>query len=823
MTAPTDSSLSGTTSSTERIVDVELTDEMQGSFLEYAYSVIYSRALPDARDGLKPVQRRIIYQMAQMGLTPEKGHVKSARVVGEVMGKLHPHGDSAIYDALVRLAQPFSLRIPMVDGHGNFGSLDDGPAAARYTEARLRPEAMAMVKDLGEDVVDFVPNYDNQLTQPSVLPSALPNLLVNGASGIAVGMATNMAPHNLDEVVQATRYLIEHPEASLDEIMALVPGPDLPTGGTIVGLEGIREAYETGRGSFKTRATVSTEHVGPRKVGLVVTELPYLVGPERVIEKIKDAVNAKKLVGISDVTDLTDRHHGLRLVIGIKSGFDPDAVLQELYRLTPLEESFSINSVALVDGQPQTLGIRQLLQVYIDHRLSVTTRRSRHRLEQRLNRLNLVEGLLVAIADIDEVIQIIRSSDDAGAAKTRLHEVFSLSEEQIEYILELRLRRLTKFSRLELESERDALHSEITHLRTLLSSEASIRSTVSQELQDIAEAFGTPRRSKLSGLEIAPARIKPQEGDLEIADAPCVVVVSASGKIARIALDDQGLLPPAARSPHDALMGQVSTHLRGRIGVVTSMGTLHSVVPMDLPEISARTPAPSQGVSLREYLGLGATDGQVVGVCSVEDEGTLFLGTAAGVVKRIKLAGLPERPQYSLIALKEGDQVVGASICEDDANIVVVTTSAQLLHFSAQLVRPQGLSAAGMTGISLAEGARVCFAGAVNPSLADVITVSGSTEVLPGTEAQRIKRSPLKDFPPKGRATGGVRAHSFLKGENTITLAYVGNNPLAMGPKGLSVEIPQEHSKRDASGTLVAGPSTHLGHALLPVEGGSKG
>ncbi|MFM1953521.1 MAG: hypothetical protein RL187_730, partial [Actinomycetota bacterium] len=334
MTAPTNTT--ETSSGDERIIDVELTDEMEGSFLEYAYSVIYSRALPDARDGLKPVQRRIIYQMSQMGLVPEKGHVKSARVVGDVMGKLHPHGDSAIYDALVRLAQPFSMRVPMVDGHGNFGSLDDGPAAARYTEARLRPEAMAMVQDLGEEVVDFVPNYDNQLTQPSVLPAAFPNLLVNGASGIAVGMATNMAPHNLGEVIDAARLLLRKPEASLKELMKLVPGPDLPTGGTIVGVKGLVEAYETGKGSFKTRATVSVESIGPRKSGLVVTELPYLVGPERVVDKIKDSVNSKKLLGISDVTDLTDRHHGLRLVIGIKSGFDPEAVLQELYRLTPL-------------------------------------------------------------------------------------------------------------------------------------------------------------------------------------------------------------------------------------------------------------------------------------------------------------------------------------------------------------------------------------------------------------------------------------------------------------------------------------------------------
>src|SRR5215203_5154326 len=459
----------------ERIQDVDVSAEMEGSFLEYAYSVIYSRALPDARDGLKPVQRRILFQMSEMGLLPARGHVKSARVVGDVMGRLHPHGDTAIYDALVRLAQDFTMRVPLVDGHGNFGSLDDGPAAARYTEARMRAAAVAMCEGLDEDVVDFVPNYDNQLTQPEVLPAAYPNLLVNGASGIAVGMATNMAPHNLMEVVQAARHLIEHPDATLDDLMEFVPGPDFPSGGTIIGLAGIRDAYATGRGAFKTRAKVRVENITARKVGLVVTELPYLVGPEKVIEKIKDGVNAKKISGISDVTDLTDRTNGLRLVIGIKTGFSPEAVLEQLYRLTPLEDSFNINNVALVDGQPQTLGLRDLLSVYIAHRVRVVTRRSEYRLARRRERLHLVEGLLMAILDIDEVIQVIRMSDDADAARTRLQEVFDLSQLQAEYILELRLRRLTRFSRIELEAERDLLLSEIAQLEELLASDSRIR------------------------------------------------------------------------------------------------------------------------------------------------------------------------------------------------------------------------------------------------------------------------------------------------------------------------------------------------------------
>jgi DNA gyrase subunit A len=787
---------------------------MEGSFLEYAYSVIYSRALPDARDGLKPVQRRIVYQMAQMGLNPEKGHVKSARVVGDVMGKLHPHGDSAIYDALVRLAQPFTMRIPMVDGHGNFGSLDDGPAAARYTEARLRPEAMAMVQDLSEDVVDFVPNYDNQLTQPSVLPAAFPNLLVNGASGIAVGMATNMAPHNLVEVIAATRHLLDHPDASVEDLMEHMPGPDLPTGGTIIGREGIKDAYTTGRGSFKTRATVSIEPVGPRKTGIVITELPYLVGPERVIEKIKDAVNNKKLTGISDVTDLTDRHHGLRLVIAVKSGFDPQAVLQELYRLTPLEENFSINSVALVDGQPQTLGIQEILRVYIEHRVSVTTRRSRHRLDQRNKRLHLVEGLLVAIVDIDTVIQVIRASDDTAAAKSALQERYNLSDEQTEYILELRLRRLTKFSRIELETERDQLQAEIAELTSLLGSSDLIRHTVSRELAEISDAYGTPRRTVLSEHQPGLVSAKPVIADLQITDAPCDVLVSVLGAAARVEWPDARALPSPKRTPHDALIAHVSTRLRGAVGAITSTGSLHIFEPMDLPVLDPTNVQLAQGVLLSEYLGLSATDGDIVGVVGLDDEPTVMLGTKRGVVKRVTLAGLPDKTQHTIISLKDGDRVVGAELAPDQHHLVLVTDQGQLLHFESSLVRPQGLAAGGMTGMNVPEGSKVVFAGACEPSHAEVITVSGSSSVLPGTEAARVKRTPLTEFPAKGRATGGVRAHSFLKGEDTLLAAFVGEAPLAIGPRGHAVDLPVETAKRDASGALIDGVLGGIGSAL---------
>jgi DNA gyrase subunit A len=673
---------------------------------------------------------------------------------------------------------------------------------------------MAMVADLDEDVVDFVPNYDNQLLQPSVLPAAIPHLLVNGASGIAVGMATNMAPHNLGEVVEALRHLIDHPDAALESLMAFLPGPDLPTGGTIVGLEGITEAYETGRGSFKTRATVSVENVGPRKTGLVITELPYLVGPERVIDKIKDAVNSKKLTGISDVTDLTDRHNGLRLVISLKSGFDPQAVLAELYRLTPLEENFSINSVALVNGQPQTLGLKELLEVFLEHRVAVVTRRSVFRLDQKTQRLHLVEGLLIAMTDIDQVIQVIRSSDDVAAARTRLQEVFSLSLEQTDYILELRLRRLTRMSTIELETERDALREQIAHLKALLADSELIRRTVSDELAAMSEAYGTPRRSVLSGATAPVARAKPTVANLEITDAPCDVLVSASGKAARVVWPEGAVPGPSSRSAHDALLARTSSRLRGSLGALTSAGNMHVFQPMDLPELDPTRPQLAEGVSLHEFLGLGQSDGTIVGVVSLDDSPTVMLGTAAGIVKRVSLSGLPEKTHHNLIALKDGDTVVGAGIAGDDTHCVFITSTGQLLHFPATAVRPQGPSASGMAGIALGEGAGVMWAGALSPKDATVITVSGSSQVLPGTEAVRIKRTPLAEFPSKGRATGGVRAHTFLKGEDVLVRAFVGKTPLALGSKGVPLELDLPEAKRDASGALAPESPEAFGEAL---------
>ncbi|MFM7029705.1 MAG: DNA topoisomerase (ATP-hydrolyzing) subunit A [Micrococcales bacterium] len=786
----------------ERIQDIDLRDEMQASFLEYSYSVIYARALPDARDGLKPVQRRIVYQMGEMGLRPDKGHVKSARVSGEVMGKLHPHGDGAIYDAMVRMAQPFTLRVPLIDGHGNFGSLDDGPAAARYTEARLSPAALLMNQDLDEDVVDFKPNYDAQLTEPEVLPAAFPNLLVNGSAGIAVGMATNMAPHNLREVVAAAIHLLNHPNCTIDDLMEHLPGPDLPTGGIIVGLDGVREAYETGRGAFKTRARVSVETVSPRKQGIVVTELPYLIGPEKLIEKIKEGVNNKKLQGISDVTDLTDRNNGLRLIIELKTGFDPQSVLELLYRYTPLEDSFSINNVALVNGRPQTLGLRDLLGVYLAHRIIVTRRRTKNRLGKRQARLHLVEGMLKAIVNIDEVIRIIRSSDEVEQARTGLMSSFQLTEIQAEYILELRLRRLTKFSKIELETERDSLRAEIAQLEHLLADDSALRALVARELEDVAEKAGDERRTTLitDAGAISTPTSKKAAVSAELADTPCQVVLTASGMVARsgIATETAG---SGKRRKHDAIRASFASTTRSDVGFVTSKGRMLRIHVGDLPS-SGEAFEPGLAQNAKSFLGL-PKDEHVLNVIELKEDVQLALGTKQGVVKRV-LADYPVKDEFELISLKPGDAVVGAAPATDADELVFVTSDAQLLHYPAEQVRPQGRPAGGMAGISVSDNASVIFFGVISDKeSAVVLTAANASDVIPGTDPGSGKVSSLAEFPGKGRATGGVRAQRFIRSEDQLYFAYAGSSLGALAADGRPIELPEDLAKRDASGTLL--------------------
>lgn len=787
----------------EQITDIDVGDEMRHSFLEYAYSVIYARALPDARDGLKPVQRRILFQMSQMGLRPDRGHVKSARVVGEVMGRLHPHGDSAIYDALVRMAQPFTLRMPLIDGHGNFGSLDDGPAAMRYTEARLAAAALPMTASIDEDVVDFVSNYDGRESEPIVLPAAFPNLLVNGASGIAVGMATSLVPHNLGEVIAAAKYLLDHPDASLDTIMTFIPGPDLPGGGVILGLDGIREAYETGRGSFKVRARSRIEQVTARKRGIVVTELPMNVGPERVIERIKDLVLAKKLQGISDVVDLTDGNQGLNLVIEVKNGFHPEAVLEELFRLTPLEDNVNINAVALVDGQPRTLGLLDLLTVFLDHRRDVIRRRSEFRRTRAMDRLHLVEGLLIAIIDIDEVIELIRASQDAAAAKQRLIEVFDLTDIQADYILDMPLRRLTKFSRIELETQADELRSAIESLTLMLEDESVLRDALRDELSAVAGEHATPRRTLLSEYSAPVQRTE----SLEITDEPCVVLLASTGLIARTTDVHIDANANTQRGKHDVITSRALATTRGDVGLVSNLGITYRVSVMDIPGIPpvAGIPSLAAGAPIGAFLDTKAGE-HIIGLLPLDGQTSLTLVTSAGRVKRVVPDHPSNKPQWDVMPLQEDERCIAAMPLVEElvekTDIVLITTDAQVLRFPASAVRAQGRSAAGMAGIRCSDGATVVGAGLVERGRdAVLVTVAGSSTSLPGTDAGMVKVTDLAVIPVKGRGTAGVRGHRFRKGHDIVLCASAVHAPArAASAAGVAIPLPDPDHKRDGAG-----------------------
>ena len=864
--------------------------EMKQSFIEYSMSVITARALPDVRDGLKPVHRRILYAMNESGIYPNRPHKKSAWTVGEVIGKYHPHGDSAVYEAMVRLAQWFSMRTPLIDGHGNFGNIDgDGAAAMRYTESRLAKPAMELLRDLQKDTVDWQPNYDESLAEPVALPARFPNLLVNGSQGIAVGMATNMATHNLGEVVAAAKHLMRHPDATLEELMRYVPGPDWPGGGVIVGRKGIREAYETGRGALTTRSVTHIENVTARKKAIVVTELPFMVGPERVLERISEGVKNRKLDGISGAIDLTDRHNGTRLVIEIKTGFDPNAVLAQLFKHTPLQDNFTINNVALVNGRPHTMGLKEMLQVWVDHRRVVIRRRSEFRRKKALERLHLVEGLLLAMVDIDEVIQVIRSSDDAEAAKTKLIAVFDLDEIQAQYILDLRLRRLTKMSRIELEAERDDLKRRIEELERILASDEALDGVVIDEMDDAVAKYGTPRRTVLldedeegnltpvvahgdDGVSAnamaaaraaatvssaaadvaAAAKAAKKAGDenatasaLQIDDEPCAVMLSATGLIARTSEDAverwENRSASDGRAKDDQIVSMFRTSTRSSYGLVTSAGRLVLAHVVELPKVSADGPlSVTGGVKAEELLGMTENTDPIRGerviaaidMPSTDDDGQLVplaLGTRNGVVKRWNRESPTTMDSWSVIDLKDDDEVLAAAEARDEDRLVFVSTDSSLLTFEAKNVRPQGRTAGGMAGIRLAEGCSVAaFAvvpdgkvtwnyeegenGLFSASGAVVLTVAGDSEALPGTENGAAKVTPLEMYPTKGRGTGGVRSQRFLKGQDTLILAFVGAYPLhASTQSGAPVELPKPDMRRDGSGTDLSAPIAVVG------------
>ncbi|MFP4512032.1 MAG: DNA topoisomerase (ATP-hydrolyzing) subunit A [Acidimicrobiales bacterium] len=738
------------------VIDTPVTDELSESFLAYSMSVITSRALPDVRDGLKPVQRRILFAMYSMGIRPDTPTRKSARVVGETMGKYHPHGDAAIYDALTRLGQDFGRNVTLVQPQGNFGSLDDPPAAARYTECRLTPAAMDMLGEIDEETVDFRTTYDGENDEPVALPAVLPNLLVNGVSGIAVGMATNMAPHNLSEVYEAIKVVMtkRRPKPTIDELMDALPAPDFPSGGIVID-DGLREAYRTGRGSVRVRARAEIAQVTARRQGIEITELPYLVGPERVIAKIKELMLVGKLSGIAEVKNLTDRHHGMRIQIECKTGVNPRAVLTELYRLTPMEETFGINNVVLVNGEPKTLGLYDLCLAYVDHRLDVVVRRSRFRLGKAQDRLHLVEGFLVALDAIDEVVRIIRGSQDTAEARSALIERFGLSEVQANAILDMALRRLTALEKLKLEEERDELVARIADLETILGSEQRRRTIVLRELGELVDRLGRPRRSSILGPDdlddVSPAEPMP----LEITDDPCIVTLSTSGLIGR---EPEGGVTKPSLGRHDVLVSAVETTNHATVFAITDTGRALGVTAMEVPEVAGR----NRGANAAEVVDL--KHGERVITLLVPGDDTVLLVTRSGVAKRItgeELAGT--RSGGTVIGLKGDDRLVAALSAPDDAEVVMVTDDAQALRTAVGGVSVQGRGASGVAGMKVKTGASIIAAG-LAPDGAMILSV---------TDAGTAKLTDAAEIPAKGRGAGGVRLTRF-KTETHLTFAHVG-------------------------------------------------
>jgi DNA gyrase subunit A len=896
------------------IIKTNVAEEMEQSFLEYSYSVIYARALPDARDGLKPVHRRILYSMVDSGYTPDKAHVKSARIVGAVMGTLHPHGDclagdtlildiegnehslaslcdsqqtvrvsavnkegqlivadahsfrigqmaerlyhitmsnghkitatnnhpflaidgswikadqlevgmglrsatynpksprieldvnevesviiedlespvpmydftvdehsnlfiankigdvyslivahnSAIYESMVRMAQPFSMRTVLVDGHGNFGGTpDDSAASARYTESRLSKEGLAFIGEIKEEAVDFVPNFDGSTTQPLVLPATFPNLLINGTSGIAVGMATNMPPHNPTEAIKAAQALVKNPEMTLEKLMSIIPGPDFPTGGVIMGQDQLKDAYTNGKGIIKIRARIDVEVLSGGKHKLIVKEHPYATGFEKIIESIKNEISKKRVQGITRVIDLTDRRLGTHLVIELKNGFNPQTVISSLYRYTPLEISFGIQNLALVEGQPKYVGLKEMLEIFINHRRSVITRRTEFRKSKREARLHLVTGLIKVLADIDKAISIIRNADDIEVARSGLMGHFAIDDIQGDYILSLQLRRLTKYDTMELNSENEKLRKEIAELDEILGSKKILDELLVSELEEVLKLVGDERRSEISTESI--------EAYTEVGGAKVKVVDSAQADLpeATIYMNNKGQL---LTEPTGVITDMVT--YKGTFLGISKDGQAHRMRAGDqFPGLIALAPDMPVGV--------------------------IAVGTKQGIVKMVAPNYPTRNDDFTIISLAPKDEIVGAKWVSD-VNVgeaVFITSDSSLLKFPVSKVRAQGASAAGVAGIKLAEGVNVISFNVAGED-AIVVTYTGSS----------VKQTPLKLYPAKGRATGGVRSHKFLKGETELTMSVVGDHPA--GLTGVKVaKLPPVVEKRDGSGTSIS-------------------
>lgn len=730
-----------------RILPVNLEQEMRNSYIDYAMSVIVSRALPDVRDGLKPVHRRILYAMQEAGMTSGKPYKKSARIVGEVLGKYHPHGDRSVYDAIVRMAQDFSMRYMLADGHGNFGSVDgDPPAAMRYTEVRMAKIAELMLQDIDKDTVDFVPNYDESLKEPSVLPSKFPELLVNGTSGIAVGMATNIPPHNMSEVIDGVLMLIDNPDASVEELMTVIKGPDFPTGGLIMGTTGIRDAYTTGRGSVKMRAKAHIETMSNGKPRIVVTELPYQVNKARLIEKIAELARDKQIEGITDLRDESDRK-GMSIVIELRKDINPDIMLNQLYKHTQLQDTFGVIMLALVDNQPRILTLKQVLHYYIQHQEDVITRRTRYELSKAEARAHILEGLTIALDHLDAVITTIRESQTADIARNALMDGFKLSEKQAQAILDLRLQRLTGLEREKIEEEYQEVLKKIEWLKSVLADESKIMTIIKEELTAVKEKYGDARRTTIT-YDMSEMR----EEDL-IADEDVVLTISHNNYIKRMKLDTynkqnrggQGILGMSTKEG-DFVENILITTTHHTILFFTSRGRVHYLKAYQIAEASRQ----ARGTALINLLKLDKGE-KITAVLQVREYNPakfLFMATRKGIVKKVQLSEFNTTRKLGVIALKldDDDELIGVKQTDGQKQIVIGTRNGYAIIFDEEEVRSMGRIARGVKGIKLRDGDEVV----------GMDTIKRDSEILTVTAGGYGKRTKVEEYTTHHRGAMGV-------------------------------------------------------------------
>lgn len=739
-----------------KMIQHEIHDEMKNSYIDYAMSVIVSRALPDVRDGLKPVHRRILYGMSQLGVTPDKPHKKSARIVGDVMGKYHPHGDISIYDAMVKMAQDFSTRYMLVDGHGNFGSVDgDGAAAMRYTEARMTPYALQMLRDIEKETVDFVPNFDEEEKEPSVLPARIPNLLVNGSNGIAVGMATSIPPHNLGETIDAACYMIDHDDATIDDIIKIVKGPDFPTGAMIMGKNGIREAYKTGHGKITVRSRTEIEETSRGRMQIVVTEIPYQVNKARLIEKMALLVKEKKIEGISTIRDESSRH-GMRIVIELKKDANPQITLNRLYKHTQLQDTFSMIMIALVDGQPKVLSLYDILSEYLKHQKDVLTRRTQYDLKKAEARAHILEGLRIALDNIDEIIKIIRSS--YNDAKEKLMNRFELTDIQAQSILDMRLARLQGLEREKIENEYAELMEKIAYYNSLLADEKLLMGVVRDEMQEIKEKYGDERRTK-----IAAAVNEIDEEDL-IQEESVAVTLTHLGYLKRIPADTyktqkrggKGIAGLTTRE-NDFVKDLIITSTHDYLMFFTNLGKAHKIKAYEIPE-ATRT---AKGTPAVNFLNLLQREriNAVIPIKEFDEEKYLMAVTKSGVIKKTALSQFDTNRKNGIIAinLKDDDELIDIKQTSGDDDVIIVTKHGKSIRFNEKDVRPMGRAAGGVRAIKLDWGDEVV----------SMCLVHKDDELLVVTENGFGKRTAVKEYKVQERGGKGILTYDKKKFNKT--------------------------------------------------------